>query len=367
MPQYLNLSDIKTIQIEGASLCNLACPQCMRIYKGKVNPYLPMDELQPEDYDKIFYKENLPQLTEVIFNGNYGDPAASKHLDYALRILQEKRIKTKIFTNGSLRSRLWWAELGKLFSKTGSYVVFSIDGLRDTNPIYRVNSRWDKIMDNAQAYIKAGGRARWDFLIFKHNEHQLESAKALAEEMGFKGFLEKTTTRFVNFTTHKKEASSEIFSRKGEGTGKIESSSKERKDFEELVERWGSFKAHLDNAPIHCKYKNDLQGVYIDFEARLWPCCWLGSPLYSPDSNHPGKKQLNLLFKRYGMEFNSLRYYSLSEILNHEWFESKLVESWKNKTTDENSRFILCGRTCGRGYTSTSGPGYKNSKMTRFY
>ena len=54
MSQYLNLSDIKYIQIEGTSLCNLVCPQCARVYKGKVNPHLPMGELQPEDYDKIF-------------------------------------------------------------------------------------------------------------------------------------------------------------------------------------------------------------------------------------------------------------------------------------------------------------------------
>ena len=34
------------------------------------------------------------------------------------------------------------------------------------------------------------------FLVFKHNEHQLEEAKRLSKEYGFKRFLTVYTTRF---------------------------------------------------------------------------------------------------------------------------------------------------------------------------
>ena len=368
MLKYLDISEIKILQIEVTSLCNLVCPQCARIYEGKLNPLLPLSELTPEDYDKIFHKENMPQLREVIFNGNFGDPVASKYLNYAIEILIKKKIAVKIFTNGSLRSVSWWKNLGSLFSNTNSNVVFSIDGLKGTNAIYRINSKFEKIMDNARSYIQAGGKARWDFLIFQHNEHQLEEAKALAKQMGFTAFLEKQTARFIvneNKKTYKKK-SENIFNKKSQTIGKLKQPQSEKKDFEMILKKYGSWEKYIDTTPIHCKYKNNMQALYIDFMARVWPCCWLGSPLYSNYSENPQKKQLNSIIKKYKKNFNSLRHYSLTDILSHEWFDSKLVESWKNKTTDENFKLVTCGRTCGVDYEYTSGPGYKNAIRTQF-
>ena len=37
-------------------------------------------------------------------------------------------------------------------------------------------------MENVNAFISAGGTAYWKFLIFKHNEHQVEEAKKLSEQ-----------------------------------------------------------------------------------------------------------------------------------------------------------------------------------------
>lgn len=62
--------------------------------------------------------------------------------------------------------------------------MFSIDSLKDTNSIYRVDSQWNKLMENASAYLKFGAKARWDFLVFKHNEHQVEQAQASAKIKG---------------------------------------------------------------------------------------------------------------------------------------------------------------------------------------
>ena len=195
--KYLEISEIKSLQIEVTSHCNLMCPQCGRVHYGKLNPLLNLSDLKPEDYDKIFYEEKLPSLKQVFLNGNFGDPVISKHINYLIEILLKKEIIVKVFTNGSLRNSSWWENLGKLFAKTQNEVVFSIDGLKDTNSIYRVNSQWDKIMENVSAYLKSGAKARWDFLVFKHNQHQVEEAQALAKKMGFKNFVKKKTSRFI--------------------------------------------------------------------------------------------------------------------------------------------------------------------------
>ena len=102
---YLNFSDVRSLQVEPTSRCNLLCPQCERVANGKINPLLPLTELTPEDYDKIFTNDMTPQLENVIFNGSYGDPVASRHLNYAINKLLSKKMDTiTIFTNGSLKS-----------------------------------------------------------------------------------------------------------------------------------------------------------------------------------------------------------------------------------------------------------------------
>ena len=71
-------------------------------------------------------------------------------------------------TNAGARDEAWWTELAQIYGRMGA-VIFSVDGLRDTNHIYRQNVVWDNVERNMRAFINAGGRARWDFLIFEHN------------------------------------------------------------------------------------------------------------------------------------------------------------------------------------------------------
>lgn len=366
MEEYLKFSELRALQLEPTSKCNLLCPQCERVYNGKVNPLLPLTELTPSDYDKIFTVELASQLKYIIFNGSYGDPMASRYLDYAIKSLFEKQMKgIKIFTNGSLKSASWWYKLGKKFSGTNSEVIFSIDGLEDTNSIYRVNSNFKKIMRNAAAYIQAGGKARWDFLVFNHNCHQIEEAKALAKKIGFAAFQEKRTQRFVKGDYTERCLSKKIYNRKDNVIQILKPPpSGNPKDFEEILEKYGSWNRYIEKTPIQCKYRENIKALFIDFEALVWPCCWVGASSYRVNSKDPQKRQFDDLTKRYKKNFNSLRHYSLSEILSHQWFKSHLTQSWKNKTEDKkNPKLFVCGRTCGADYEFTSGTGYRNSRM----
>ena len=42
-----------------------------------------------------------------------------------------------------------------------------------------------------KSFINAGGSIPWEYLVFKHNQHQVEDAKKLAKELGFQEFYEK--------------------------------------------------------------------------------------------------------------------------------------------------------------------------------
>ena len=45
-----------------------------------------------------------------------------------------------------------------------------------------------KIMENAKAFIDAGGHATWQFIPYKHNEHQTKDCFKLSQQMKFKKF-----------------------------------------------------------------------------------------------------------------------------------------------------------------------------------
>ena len=101
----------------------------------------------------------------------------------------EKQISCQVHTNASLRTPDYWKEIAYLTKKNPhSMVKFSIDGLHDTNHLYRRGSNWEKIMENAQAFIDAGGRAWWQYIVFDWNKHQVALARKLARKMGFDAF-----------------------------------------------------------------------------------------------------------------------------------------------------------------------------------
>jgi sulfatase maturation enzyme AslB (radical SAM superfamily) len=177
--------------------------------------------------------------------GNFGDPAAAKD---TLQIYQYFRaVNSKIVlgmnTNGGLRTKYWWQELANNMKNKLDYVVFSIDGLEDTNHIYRKKVNWIKVMNNAAAFIKAGGSAHWDMLVYKHNQHQVDECEQLARDMGFTWFRAKVSRR--GFTNR-------------------------------LEAPIGWQLPQVVSTQVDCHALRE-QSAYIDAQGNLSPCCWLGS------------------------------------------------------------------------------------------
>jgi len=129
--------------------------------------------------------------------GDYGDPAAGKHTLEIYRYVKEinPTITLGMNTNGAIRSTMWWEELANIMTGKLDYVVFSLDGLEDTNHIYRVNVNWKKVIENAKAFINKGGHAHWDMIVFEHNQHQVNLCEQQAKDLGFTWFRAKVSRR----------------------------------------------------------------------------------------------------------------------------------------------------------------------------
>jgi sulfatase maturation enzyme AslB (radical SAM superfamily) len=194
---------------------------------------------------QVFDADRIAGLDKMFMCGNYGDPAAGK---YTLNIYREfrklnKKIVLGMNSNGALQNTLWWHELGTIFNQSQDYVVFSIDGMEDTNSVYRKNVSWTKLMHNVEAFIAAGGSAHWDMLVYRHNQHQVDACEQLARDIGFKWFRAKVSKR--GFTAR-------------------------------LEQPIGWQIPRVQTTEISCHALKE-QSLYIDAQGRASPCCWLGA------------------------------------------------------------------------------------------
>ena len=177
--------EIEHLHIELSSMCNARCPLCPRNFQGyPVNMGYTETNLDLETVKKILPSKTLRKINFILVNGNFGDfvmnPESIEILQYF--VLHTNRLcRIEVHTNGSARDRQFWHSLGKL----GIVVHFSVDGLADTNHLYRQDTNFDLIMKNAQAFIDAGGYAIWSMTMFEHNRHQLPEIQMLAKKMGF--------------------------------------------------------------------------------------------------------------------------------------------------------------------------------------
>ena len=235
---------IKVLHIEPTDVCQAACPLCARetdpLFRKDQKHHLRIEQIQQHISDRV-----ISTLDKMFMCGDYGDPAAGYYTMDIYRYFKKinPTITLGMNSNGAVQSTFFWHTLGQLFDQPKDYCVFSIDGLEDTNHVYRRNVDWDKLMANAEAFIAAGGSAHWDMLVYKHNQHQVDACEQLARDMRFKWFRAKVSKR--GFTN--------------------------RLEFpigwNEPMVKQGTIKCHV------LKEKS----MYIDAQGHLVPCCWLGA------------------------------------------------------------------------------------------
>ena len=183
---------IKHIHLEPTQRCQAQCPMCDRTN----NPHVGKAELSLGNFMQIVDIDFARQLNSLLMCGNHGDPIVSDDILSIFRYLRVNNPKMYLHmtTNAGARDDEWWKELVSILGTRGK-VTFSVDGLEDTNHLYRVGANWNKIIENAKAFIKAGGQACWQFIEFDHNKHQVEEARQLAHEMGFCEFRTVSSSR----------------------------------------------------------------------------------------------------------------------------------------------------------------------------
>lgn len=336
-----NSNEITHIHLEPTQRCQAACPMCDRTN----NPHLKNAELTKEVFSKIVDVDFVKQLKSLIMCGNHGDPIVATDTLKIYEYLRENNpnLYLHMTTNGGARNAKWWKDLAKVMGKHGR-VTFSVDGLEDTNHLYRVNVDWERVENSMDAYTQAGGRGLWVFLIFEHNEHQVEEAERLAKLFGLE-FVKKKSGRWVQ--THKFEKVSEKETKKGnviKPPKNVEYQNKSVNDYEDVIAKYGSFNEYLDQTDIKCKSLQNKE-IYISAEGLIFPCCWTAGRLYK--TYHKIGQDQMWKFIDDIKNINAL-YTPLRNIIDGDFFK-RIEKSWYIPSCNQG-RAEVCAQKCGTGF-----------------
>jgi hypothetical protein len=242
---------IKVLHLELTTRCQASCPQCARMDPD--SGYTTDHDVTLELVKRTFPREFVLGLDKMFACGNFGDPAAARECLEIFRWFREvnPNITLGLNTNGALRDTRFWQNMGQLLSDELDYCVFSIDGMATTNDMYRQGVMWHRIMQNANAFITAGGRAHWDMLVFRHNQHQVDLCREHAAKLGFVRFRTKVSSRFqerpVKFLAPPKD-----------------------------------FVPAVINGPVDCHAVRE-QSIYMAATGEILPCCFIGSEVFRMD------------------------------------------------------------------------------------
>jgi len=293
-----NYNDIKMVHLEITQRCQAACPMCDRNENGGVdNRHITNAELSLEDCQRIFTPEFISQLETMYMCGNLGDPIVARDTLEVFRYFRQHNEKMwlSMNTNAGAKDENWWKELASVYGRMGT-VIFSVDGLSDTNHLYRQNVVWENVERNMRAFIAAGGRARWDFIVFGHNEHQVDEAKQLAESWGVERFQLKKSGRFFTASNRGKDKH-QAQNRKGVETQLIEKPKQlDNQNLallkqKEIEKTYGSMKDYYDSCSIKCKAVEKKE-IFVTAEGLLMPCCWTAGRMYKWWHKDPRVEQI---------------------------------------------------------------------------
>ncbi|MFY8022044.1 MAG: radical SAM/SPASM domain-containing protein [Bacteroidia bacterium] len=173
-----------TLEIEPTTSCNLRCPQCpsgLREFTRNTGMLdLPM-------YKKIIDEVHHDLIWLILYF--QGEPFLNKKFLEFVRYASDKNIYTATSSN----AHYFTDEMAKATVESGlDRLIVSIDGVtQDAYSKYRIGGNLDKVLEGTRNLVKWKKQLNsstphiiWQFIAFKHNEHQIPEVKKMAKEIG---------------------------------------------------------------------------------------------------------------------------------------------------------------------------------------
>ena len=371
------------ITIEVTSNCQAKCPGCIRhkVFNPDTNKVssppknwnLPVD-VHNKLIDDLAEKSKVKYLT---YDGSFGD--SPFHPDF-LELVEYSASKLKgpvpfngdglhdmtISTNGSYKTPAFWKRLGEILNEhlpNRHHVMFDLDGVDNkTQNMYRIATDFDKIIENAEAFISGGGQAVWKMIPFDFNDELEEKAKKLAAKHGFQKFqrnrIQRVEQKAVKIALSEKMNKLDRMKEEDEDLQNIseelvEENLKKAKNLvnDIAIDTKLTVEENLENARevtgITCLWGANNR-YQISHDGSVWRCCWMNSNYqYKTEYDAGGRENWLRFTKKYNEGWNNLHSHSFHDIISHDFFTKDLEDSFSNGYDDEdNPKLKVCTTRC---------------------
>jgi radical SAM protein with 4Fe4S-binding SPASM domain len=181
-----------TLMVEPTNFCNLKCPLCPT---GSGLLGRKKASMSFNDFKKIF-DEFAPYIIHLRL-WNWGEPLLNPELFKMIRYAK----KHDVFVNTSTNSSFLTKENAKKLVQSGlDEIIISLDGVsKETYSKYRKKGNFDKVIEAMKMLVSEKKRAKsktpsikMQFIIMRHNEHDVDKAIRLAKEIGVDSIFFKT-------------------------------------------------------------------------------------------------------------------------------------------------------------------------------
>lgn len=248
-----------SVSIEPTTSCNLQCSQCAT---GAGLLTRPKGNLSLQDFKTIINKiEKQVFYLTLYFQG---EPFLNRFLFDMIRFARQKKIFVSTSTNGHFISE----EFARKIIESGlNKLIISIDGtFQKSYSSYRKNGDLDVVMKGLENLLSAKKSMKSSlpyvevqFLVFKHNEHEISEIMKMAQQKGIDRVVLKTAQIIKEEDFDDLLPSDQVFSRYFKSTeGKFER------------------KKHLRN---YCSRMRNA--CAITWDGKLVPCCFDKNADYS--------------------------------------------------------------------------------------
>jgi radical SAM protein with 4Fe4S-binding SPASM domain len=262
-----------SISFEPTTSCNLRCPECpsgLRAFSrptGMLHKNFfqdTVDQLAPHLSYLIFYFQGEPFLNPDFLN----------MVQYA--------VSKKIYTATSTNAHHLTDAVARRTVESGlDRLIISIDGTtQETYQQYRVGGRLDKVLQGARNIVKWKRELKsktpfviFQFLVVRHNEHQIDDVKGLAKEIGVDDVWLKTAQvyDFKNDPNNLIPTIAKYSRYKKAGNGNMEFKGKNKKHCWRL---WHDPVITWDGAVVPCCFDKDAQHKLGDLKSQSFKEIW---------------------------------------------------------------------------------------------
>jgi radical SAM protein with 4Fe4S-binding SPASM domain len=288
------------ISIEPTTSCNLQCPECP---SGLRKFTRPTGLLKEETMHRIL--DDLGRSLMYVTFYFQGEPLLHKQFGKFISLLHQQKIVTGTSTNAHYLTK----EKGKEIIQSGlDRLIVSLDGTdAETYRQYRKGGNFDQVTQNIRAFMELRKELKshkpmveLQFIVFKHNEHQVKDIQALGKELGVDKVVLKTAQLYEFEEGNPLMPGLVKYSR-----------------YQQNAEGKYQIKGGLPN---YCE--RSWNGSVITWDGQVVPCC------FDKDADH---------------RFGSLHHNSYDEIMRNPYYIA-----FRQQILDDRSQIEIC-KNCTEG------------------